>query len=56
MYKSIFEEVYTERGRQDGEAKARVEMVKNLLAEGISPDIIERTSGLSQDDIRSLMN
>jgi predicted transposase/invertase (TIGR01784 family) len=55
MYKSIFEEVYTERGRQEGETKARVEMAKNLLAEGISPDIIERTSGLSQNDIDSLI-
>ncbi|MDR3279812.1 MAG: PD-(D/E)XK nuclease family transposase, partial [Synergistaceae bacterium] len=47
-------------GLAEGEAKGKqekaVEMAKNLLAEGISPDIIERTSGLSQDDIRSLMN
>jgi flagellar biosynthesis/type III secretory pathway protein FliH len=50
MYKSIFERVYTERGRekglqeglqkglQDGLQKGKLEMAKDLLARGVSPD------------------
>jgi predicted transposase/invertase (TIGR01784 family) len=68
MYKSIFERVYTERGREEGIErgiergiekgieKGKLEMAKNLLARGISPDIIAESSGLSQNDIQSLMN
>ncbi|MDR1241261.1 MAG: hypothetical protein LBM00_00520 [Deltaproteobacteria bacterium] len=64
MYVSIFEEVYTERGMEKGMekgmeegAKAKaVEIAKNLLAEGVSPDVISRTSGLSLEEVRSLMN
>ncbi|MDR3280902.1 MAG: hypothetical protein LBT23_10350 [Synergistaceae bacterium] len=56
MYKSIFEEVYTERGRQDGERKKAVEIAKNLLSHGISPDIIAESSGLSKTEIQALMN
>jgi uncharacterized protein YeeX (DUF496 family) len=60
MYKSVFERVYTEEGVQEGiikgEAKARVEMAKNLLSHGVSPDIIADSSGLSKTEIQALMN
>ncbi|MDR1514148.1 MAG: hypothetical protein LBS45_00500 [Synergistaceae bacterium] len=71
MHKSIFERVYSERGRQEGRLEGRregrregqregrqegkLEMAKKLLARGISPDIIADSSGLSQNDIQSLM-
>jgi predicted transposase YdaD len=51
MYKSIFERVYTEQGRQEG----KLEMAKDLLARGVSPDIIAASAGLSQSDMQSLM-
>jgi predicted transposase/invertase (TIGR01784 family) len=56
MYKSVFEEVYTERGVQEGEAKTRVEVAKNFLADGISPDIVAKNTGLSKTEIQALMN
>jgi predicted transposase/invertase (TIGR01784 family) len=66
MHKSIFERVYSERGRQEGLQeglqegiqeglqRGKLEMAKNLLARGVSPDIIADSSGLSQSDIQSL--
>ncbi|MDR1509553.1 MAG: hypothetical protein LBS53_07935 [Synergistaceae bacterium] len=72
MYKSIFERVYGERGRERGREEGRLEgrqagrqegrqekaleMAQNLLAEGISPDVIAKTSGLSRNEIQSLVN
>jgi predicted transposase/invertase (TIGR01784 family) len=45
-----------EEGRGEGEKKKAVEMAKNLLARGISPEIKAESSGLSQSDIQALMN
>jgi predicted transposase/invertase (TIGR01784 family) len=60
MYVSIFEEVYTQRGMEKGMeegAKAKaVEIAKNLLSRGVSSDIIAESSGLSPEEVRSLMN
>jgi hypothetical protein len=56
MYKSIFERFYTARGREKGIEKGKFEMTKNLLARGVSPDIIADNSGLSVNEIRSMMN
>jgi predicted transposase/invertase (TIGR01784 family) len=56
MYKSIFEEVYTERGVQEGEQKKAIEVAKNFLEDGISPDIVAKNTGLSIDDIHALIN
>jgi predicted transposase/invertase (TIGR01784 family) len=43
-------------GLAEGEAKARVEMAKNLLADGISPDIVAKNTGFSKTEIQALMN
>jgi predicted transposase/invertase (TIGR01784 family) len=47
-------------GEAKGEAKGKqekaVEMAKNLLAHGVSPDIIAKSSGLSKTEIQALMN
>jgi hypothetical protein len=60
MYVSIFERYYGERGRREGhnegEIKGKLDMAKNLLSRGVSPDVIAESSGLSIDDIRALMN
>jgi predicted transposase/invertase (TIGR01784 family) len=62
MHTSIFERVYTargeekgrqegrEEGRQEGRREVIIEMAKNLLANGVSPEIIAKSSGLSLDE------
>jgi predicted transposase/invertase (TIGR01784 family) len=56
MYESIFERVYKERGRQEGRQEEKIEIAGNLLSDGISPEIVARNTGLSQEEIRTLMN
>lgn len=41
-------------GLAEGERKANVETAKNLLAEGLDIGIIERSTGLSNEEIRKL--
>ena len=59
MYKSIFEEVYTERGVQEGiakgEQKKAIEIAKNLLSDGIAPEVVARNIGFSTEDVRALL-
>jgi flagellar biosynthesis/type III secretory pathway protein FliH len=43
-------------GEAKGEQKKAVEMAKNLLSRGVSPDIIAESSGLSLDKINSLIS
>jgi predicted transposase/invertase (TIGR01784 family) len=58
MYKSIFERVYTERGREEGlaegEAKAILKTARAMLAEAMSLDLISEITGLSIQEINSL--
>jgi hypothetical protein len=72
MYQSMIEEVAMkeamekgmekglekgmEKGLKKGKQEMAFEMAKNLLARGISPDIIAESSGLSRDDVCALMN
>jgi predicted transposase/invertase (TIGR01784 family) len=60
MYVSVFERVYTargmEKGREEGREEGKLEVARNLLAEGISPDIISRTSGISLEEVQNLQN
>ncbi len=44
------------RGVAKGKAEGKEEMARNLLANGVSPDIIARSAGLPLEKIRSLMN
>jgi predicted transposase/invertase (TIGR01784 family) len=59
-YQSMIEEMAMkeamEKGLEKGMKKSKQEMAKNLLARGISPDIIAESSGLSRDDVCALMN
>ena len=41
---------------EEAEQRAREDMAKELLAEGVSPDIIARSSGLPLDTLKALMN
>jgi len=42
--------------RQEGKEEARVEIAKNMLAEGLNIALIEKTTGLTQDEITQLKN
>jgi predicted transposase/invertase (TIGR01784 family) len=52
VYVSIAEEIYTKRGIEKG----KLELARNLLANGVSPDVIAKSADLSQEKIRELMN
>ncbi|MDR1508046.1 MAG: hypothetical protein LBS53_00225, partial [Synergistaceae bacterium] len=52
VYVSIAEEYYTEKGKLEG----RLEVARNLLARGDSPDTVSKIAGLPQEKIRELMN
>jgi predicted transposase/invertase (TIGR01784 family) len=52
VYVSIAEEYYTEKGIEKG----KLEVARNLLADGVSPDVIVRNTGLPIEKIRELMN
>jgi predicted transposase YdaD len=60
MYESVFERVYKERGIKEGFKeggdKRAFEIAGKFLADGISPEIVARNTGLSQEEIRALMN
>ena len=56
MYISVFERVYKAEGMEKGKRENTLEMAKNLLAEGVSPEIIAKASGLAISEIHSLMN
>ena len=60
MYVSIAERVYTERwtkeGVQEGERLAKLDTARNLLAMGLTMENIAKATGLSEDDVRNLLN
>jgi predicted transposase/invertase (TIGR01784 family) len=64
MYVSIAEEFYTKKGFVDGEIKGfedgkldgKLEVARNLLADGFSPDIIAKNVELPIEKICALMN
>ena len=43
------------RGEARGKAEGKAEMARNLLANGISPDIIAKSAGLSVEQVRNMM-
>jgi predicted transposase/invertase (TIGR01784 family) len=45
-----------QRGIAKGIEKGKLEVARNLLARGISPDIIAESAGVSLDQIQGLMN
>ena len=42
------------RGIEKGKEKGREEMARNLLANGISPEIIAKSAGLSLEKIQAI--
>jgi hypothetical protein len=45
-----------EKGRVEGIEEGKKEMARGLLSNGVSPDIIAKSSGLPMDAIKALMN
>jgi predicted transposase/invertase (TIGR01784 family) len=45
-----------EEGRLEGRLEGKLEVARNLLADGVSPDVIVRNTGLPIEKIRELMN
>ncbi|MDR3333007.1 MAG: hypothetical protein LBT08_10315 [Synergistaceae bacterium] len=45
-----------EQGREQGIEQGKREVAKNFLADGVSPDVVARNTGLSIDEILDLMN
>jgi hypothetical protein len=41
-------------GRAEGEIRAQVRMIENLLGEGVSWSVIERVSGLNETQFQAL--
>ncbi|MDR0649460.1 MAG: hypothetical protein LBF92_09020, partial [Synergistaceae bacterium] len=64
VYVSIAEEYYTkvgiekgiEQGIEKGKIEGKLEVARNLLANGVSPDIIAKSADLPVEKIRELMN
>jgi predicted transposase/invertase (TIGR01784 family) len=68
VYVSIAEEYYTKKGiekgiekgklegKLEGRLEGKLEVARNLLARGVSPDIIAESAGLPVEKIRELMN
>jgi predicted transposase/invertase (TIGR01784 family) len=42
-------------GIAEGEAKGKIKVARNLLKEGLSPDLVQRTTGIDPDTIKSLI-
>jgi predicted transposase/invertase (TIGR01784 family) len=43
-----------DEGREEAEKKKAFEIAGNFLADGLSPDIIARNTGLSLEDVQSM--
>ncbi|MDR3354795.1 MAG: hypothetical protein LBO21_07130, partial [Synergistaceae bacterium] len=56
MYVSIAERHYTKVGIEKGKLEGKLEVARNLLADGFSPDIIAKSTELPIEKIRELMN
>jgi predicted transposase/invertase (TIGR01784 family) len=47
-------EVAREEGLEEGMGKEKLIIAKNLLAEGSTPEFVQRITGLSLDEIKEL--
>jgi predicted transposase/invertase (TIGR01784 family) len=45
-----------EEGREEGKLEGKLEVARNLLANGVSPDIIAKSADLPLEKVRALMN
>ena len=46
--------VWQEEAREEGQIKASLNIARNLLSEGLTPELIHRTTGLAMDEIEKL--
>ncbi|GHV40798.1 hypothetical protein FACS1894187_22040 [Synergistales bacterium] len=52
----VVRDIHIRDAREEGEERGKKEMARNLLSNGVPPDIIAKSSGLSMNDIQCLMN
>ena len=43
-----------QQGMQQGEANAKRLLARNMLAEGLAPDVVTRISGLTEEEVLAL--
>ncbi|MDR1731001.1 MAG: hypothetical protein LBR61_02800 [Synergistaceae bacterium] len=64
MYVSVFERVYTARGKEEGlregelkgRLKGRLEMAQNMLRDGVPVDKVVQYTRLSKEKVETLLN
>ncbi|GHV48883.1 hypothetical protein FACS1894204_13370 [Synergistales bacterium] len=56
MYVSVVEEKYVAKGMEKGREEMAKKMARNLLASGVSLDVIAKSADLPPDKIQALMN
>ncbi len=56
MYVTVMDEYYLEKAKEEGIAEYQKEMVKNLLANGVAPDVIAKSAGMPIERVRTLLN
>jgi predicted transposase YdaD len=56
MYIPFFEREDAEKVRKEGRAEGKLEMARNLLAEGFAIDVIAKSAGLPLERIQALVN
>ncbi|MDR3076383.1 MAG: hypothetical protein LBU26_03695 [Synergistaceae bacterium] len=54
MDESVRRKAVFAEGLSKGVSEGKMEVARNMLAEGILPDIVVKTSGLSMDEINAL--
>ncbi len=52
MYVTVMDEYYLEKAKEERIA----EVVKNLLANGVSPDVIAKSADMPIERVRTLLN
>ena len=56
MYEPFLKQVEERMAEQRGRAEGKEEMARELMANGVSPDIIARSAGLPVERVRALVN
>ena len=52
--KRVWQDEARKEGREEGEEKGKLIIAKNLLAEGSTPEFVQRITGLSLEEITLL--
>jgi predicted transposase/invertase (TIGR01784 family) len=56
MYVSVFERVYTEKGKEEGRTEERTEIARNMLNKGFSAKEIQECTRMPREELDMLMD